>query len=573
MATAQPEARRRSQQLGAGRQSPVQGVANRFRGRLGAPCVFRRQLDSHQVRERRVAKRPAALELSGEKALGVVGGGVADRPGVRAPASRRAPVHPARRARCARRAGRPAQRSAPRHGSRGSGASRRRPARRSAPHRGSRVPCRPSACRPALRTAPVRSAAGSSTWCPRPRARRSPAGRPGAAPRLRPAGWPAAPSRRRGARRQPSRMRSRSRGRARRGRSGDRRGAPRSLWRTSETSQCGHSQACPQDPAGDERRPAAPVEEDDRLGARLADLGQRLPGRGRMRRAAPRRGPPRMSTTSTAGSVAAVGAPRQPRRGSASQLSGRGVALPATSAAPRLARPPAGDLARVVAWVALLLVGGVVLLVDHHQAQVAHRARRPPSAGPTQIARLAGGRRSHSSRRSPAASREWSSATRSPKRGANREIAWGVSPISGTRTIAPLPSLERRLRGRQVDLGLARAGDPVEQVLAAGRPVHRRRRARGAPPLRGGQRAAGVDGAPTSTTRGLRERCSRRRLTSPRASRRSSVRGRLRHPPPASATIARRSDARRPASPARDAGAPEALPSPSAARPASVAAA
>ena len=61
---------------------------------------------------------------------------------------------------------------------------------------------------------------------------------------------------------------------------------------------------------------------------------------------------------------------------------------------------------------------------------------------------------------------------RSPKRAWKRPTICGVSAISGTSTIAPRPRVERRGRGPQVDLGLARAGDAVQQEgrSAAGRP-------------------------------------------------------------------------------------------------------
>ena len=100
----------------------------------------------------------------------------------------------------------------------------------------------------------------------------------------------------------------------------------------------------------------------------------------------------------------------------ASQLSGRGVALPHSSTAPAGSRAPRGDPPRVVAGVALLLVGGVVLLVDDDQAEVAQRRehrrararrRRAPRRGAAAATR-------RSAR--PCPSFECSTATRSPKR-------------------------------------------------------------------------------------------------------------------------------------------------------------
>ena len=150
--------------------------------------------------------------------------------------------------------------------------------------------------------------------------------------------------------------------------------------------------ALPGAPAGSaakKRRPAAPVEQDDRLGAPLANLGQRLPdarveraGNGRAARGhrfPGGRRPPRPAAgrprRRAAVAEAVAGQPALgPRRCAAGDQRGSGFG-----------RPPPGDLAGVVARIALLLVGGVVLLVDHHQAQVAHRGegrRARPDADP-----------------------------------------------------------------------------------------------------------------------------------------------------------------------------------------------
>ena len=52
--------------------------------------------------------------------------------------------------------------------------------------------------------------------------------------------------------------------------------------------------------------------------------------------------------------------------------------------------------------------------------------------------------RSHWSRRSPAESREWNTATASPKRERNRPTVWAVSEISGTSTQAEPPRASTR---------------------------------------------------------------------------------------------------------------------------------
>ena len=116
----------------AGRRPPAaprrSAVASALGGRLEPRLVLGAdELDPDQVREGRVAKRPAALELAGEEARRRRGArrgamlAALGRQGLDEHLSRRA-----RRARCARRAGRPSRRSAPRRGSRGSAGSRRR---------------------------------------------------------------------------------------------------------------------------------------------------------------------------------------------------------------------------------------------------------------------------------------------------------------------------------------------------------------------------------------------------------------------------------------------------------------
>ena len=98
-----------------------------------------------------------------------------------------------------------------------------------------------------------------------------------------------------------------------------------------------------------------------------------------------------------------------------------------------------GDVAGVVARVALLLVGGVVLLVDDDQPEALDRRedRRARADGDP---RLAG------AQAAPlvvalalADSAECSSATVSPKRAAKRATVCGVSAISGTSAITPSP--------------------------------------------------------------------------------------------------------------------------------------
>ena len=81
----------------------------------------------------------------------------------------------------------------------------------------------------------------------------------------------------------------------------------------------------------------------------------------------------------------------------------------------------------------------------------------------------------HSSWRSPAERWLCSTATKrlkcrpELKRALNRSTVCGVSEISGTSTMAPLPALQRARDRLEVNLRLARARDAVEQERAAPR--------------------------------------------------------------------------------------------------------
>ena len=148
-------------------------------------------------------------------------------------------------------------------------------------------------------------------------------------------------------------------------------------WSTSVTSQSGHSQTRPQ------TRQERKFDQPRRFSSTIAfSPRRRTPSSAVRVRSCSAPGTPSIPTSSTGGSrrrstlraepqaVVAHDALRA-RRGAAGEQHG---AL--------LARAPLGHHAGVVARVALLLVGGVVLLVDHDQAEVVERARRRPSAGP-----------------------------------------------------------------------------------------------------------------------------------------------------------------------------------------------
>ena len=217
---------------------------------------------------------------------------------------------------------------------------------------------------------------------------------------------------------------------------------------------------------------------------------------------------PRMSRISTGGSGRPSTRLGRRSRVSATTLSGRGVALPASSTAPCCARPADGDRAGVVARVPLVLVGRVVLLVDDDQADVGerreHRRARPDARPAPRPRAAAATRRGARPRPSP----EWSTATTSPNRAWNRPTVCGVSAISGTSTIAPRPAASvsctaRRYtsvlpdpvtpwsRNRRAGARPQRAEDRVERGLLlagqrrhAGEPPADRHRSRAAPLVR-----------------------------------------------------------------------------------------
>ena len=140
---------------------------------------------------------------------------------------------------------------------------------------------------------------------------------------------------------------------------------------------------------------------------------------------------------------AAAGARRRAAAGSAPAsactLSGprRGAAGEQQRAAARGAL--GGDLAGVVARVALVLVGGVVLLVDRRSGRGRRPARTRPSAARRRPAPRPRAAAATARSAGPGVIRECRTATVSPKRAVKRATICGVSAISGTITIAPRP--------------------------------------------------------------------------------------------------------------------------------------
>ena len=161
----------------------------------------------------------------------------------------------------------------------------------------------------------------------------------------------------------------------------------------------------------------------------------------------------------------------------------------------RLARAHHRHVARVVAHAVLLLVGGVVLLIDDDQAEigVGQKQRRARADHDRHLA--LGDRRPGARALARRRSRECHSAGRTPKRSAKRSRNCAVSAISGIRISTCLPAPDRLGHRLEIDLGLARAGDAVDQRRPKTPPLRRRRAQRiGGGALRVGELRHGVIG-------------------------------------------------------------------------------
>ena len=138
-------------------------------------------------------------------------------------------------------------------------------------------------------------------------------------------------------------------------------------------------------------------------------------------------------------------------------------------------------VAGVIVHAVFLLVGGVVLLIDDDQAEIGigQEQRRARADHDRDLA--VGHRRARCAARLRGASSECHSAGRTPKRAAKRSRNCAVSAISGIRIRLCRPRADRVGHRLEIDLGLARAGDAVDQR----RPNSRRRRRSLAAPRRG----------------------------------------------------------------------------------------
>ena len=149
------------------------------------------------------------------------------------------------------------------------------------------------------------------------------------------------------------------------------------------------------------------------------------------------------------------------------------MAEPSTTTAPSRLAAHHGHVAGVVARRLLLLVGMLVLLVHDDQAQRLDR-REDGRAGADDdagaaladlvpfVVALAGGQMAVQH------GHQGLERCREQKRALKRSTVCGVREISGTSTMAPLALRQRVGDGLQVDLGLAAAGDAVEQEGGAG---------------------------------------------------------------------------------------------------------
>ena len=178
--------------------------------------------------------------------------------------------------------------------------------------------------------------------------------------------------------------------------------------------------------------------------------------------------PPRMSTISTGGSERASTRLRQLQPLELVPALGTGRGGPAEEHRAGLRGSAAGDLAGVVARVSLLLVGGVVLLIDHDQARIGHRSedrRARPDADPgltrTQASPFViAGTRGH------LGVEQRDGVTESPPEAVHRLRRQGDLRDEDDRSPPPRQRLPGRL---EVDLRLARAGHAVEQIGGARR--------------------------------------------------------------------------------------------------------
>ena len=111
----------------------------------------------------------------------------------------------------------------------------------------------------------------------------------------------------------------------------------------------------------------------------------------------------------------------------------------------------------------LLLERGLVLLVDHDQAEIGERQEQRRARADHHRRRRRRPPRARSIRRTREDRSECQTAGATPKRRSNRSSHCEDSAISGSSTSAWRSCAQAFGDGLQIDLGLARAGDAVEQ--------------------------------------------------------------------------------------------------------------
>ena len=242
--------------------------------------------------------------------------------------------------------------------------------------------------------------------------------------------------------------------------------------------------------AHERRREAAAVDEHERLlaarepRARCASRsGAPMPSCARASRARHERGPAAARARGSARARQRRAADSGPRCACAHGLERRRRAAEHDRARRARCARQIGDVARVIAHAVLLLVRGVVLLVDDDERERAAAARTRASRVPsTSCAVAARGRqpvRAALAGGEPAVQRR--RCARRAARRARARSSCGVRLISGTSSSTWPPRAIARAAAAEVDLGLAAAGDAVQQ--------ERRERAVGAPRRRRSRRA------------------------------------------------------------------------------------
>ena len=213
---------------------------------------------------------------------------------------------------------------------------------------------------------------------------------------------------------------------------------------------------------GEKARPAAPVEQHDPLAAGVTQAGERVHAL-------------RMQARRKAAHVEHAHRRQRPTIDAMREAHGLGRAIalrPRRRAAEHEQRsrepcPLGGHRARVVAGIALVLVGGIVLLVDHDQAEVLDR-REDRRARADADARLPGAKAPPLVVALPEREARVEHGDRVPQALDEAPHHLRRERYLGNQHDRPATLLERAAGGAQVELGLARPRDAVQQQLVGG---------------------------------------------------------------------------------------------------------